>query len=306
MECVIKVAFNPSFYILGAAKCGTTSLHYYLSQHPDVCISQPKEPHYFEIEYENGSEFYRNKYFGHYKGECAVGDARAANLYVPYVPERIKDISPNAKLIVLLRNPIMRAYSHWYQFYTMGIEPLSFDEGIAADIERIESGINFEGKEGKKLWQHYVSSFDTGKLVYRTYVDRGYYLKQIERYLKYYDLSQIKIILFDDLKRIPKKIVADIFKFIGVDFSYSNIDFTVKNAALPKFFGKIVRIMKTIRCANILSNNLKQNIKSSGTLRRLVRKTEMSTAAREFLKEHYSIPNNELSLRLGISLSQWD
>ena len=306
MVCITKDRFKPSFYILGAAKCGTTSLHYYLSQHPDICMSEPKEPHFFEVEYEQGSDFYRDKYFSHYKGECATGDARAANLYVPYVAERIKEISPDAKLIILIRNPIMRAYSHWNHFYTMGIEPLSFENAIAEDFKRIESGINFEGEEGQKLWRSYVNNFDKGKLIYRTYIDRGYYMKQIERYLKHFAPSQIKIIFFEEFKRIPKAIVADIFKIIGVDSSYNNIDLTIKNAALPKYFRNIVRIMRTIRFSHIFSNNLKRNIKSSRIMIKLGQKSTIDPTIKDWLGKHYLTYNRELRVKLKISLTQWE
>jgi hypothetical protein len=90
----------PSFFILGAAKCGTTSLHGYFGQHPEICVSEPKEPLYFESEYERGVSYYFNRYFGHWSGEPIVGDARHRNLYLPYVPDRIFRYNPSARLIV--------------------------------------------------------------------------------------------------------------------------------------------------------------------------------------------------------------
>ena len=72
-----------------AAEAGTTSLYYYLSQHPDICMSHPKEPMYFWAEYESGSDFYLGKYFKHWNGQSHVGEASHRNLFFPFVPSRI-------------------------------------------------------------------------------------------------------------------------------------------------------------------------------------------------------------------------
>jgi hypothetical protein len=81
VECSSRI---PTFLLLGAAKCGTTSLAYYLSQHPDVCFSDPKEPIFFEAEYEKGLDHYWQKYFQAWSGERAIGEGRPWNLYLPF------------------------------------------------------------------------------------------------------------------------------------------------------------------------------------------------------------------------------
>ena len=74
---------DPSFLIIGAPKCGTTSLWLYLHEHPDVCMSQPKEPFYFDSEYYQGWDYYLETYFSHWDNERAVGDASTHNLHLP-------------------------------------------------------------------------------------------------------------------------------------------------------------------------------------------------------------------------------
>ena len=101
---------RPNFLILGAGKSGTNSLYHYLGQHPDVFLSTPKEPFYFEAEYEKGLKFYWDTYFNGWNGQRAVGEARVANLFLPYIPQRIKESLPQSKLIVTLRNPTHRAH----------------------------------------------------------------------------------------------------------------------------------------------------------------------------------------------------
>jgi hypothetical protein len=81
---------RPTFLILGGAKCGTSSIRYYMDQHPEVFFSTPKEPIFFEAEYERGLDFYWQKYFQGWNGECAVGEARVYNLYLPYVVDHIR------------------------------------------------------------------------------------------------------------------------------------------------------------------------------------------------------------------------
>ena len=115
----------PNFFILGAPKSGTTTLYHALEKHPAVHLSTPKEPYYFEDEYEQGPEFYWRTYFAAgWKGQSLIGDARAAHLYLPYVPRRIYTTVPEARLVAILRNPVERAFSHWWMRHSHGREPL--------------------------------------------------------------------------------------------------------------------------------------------------------------------------------------
>jgi hypothetical protein len=91
---------GPNFFILGAAKCGTSSLRGYLSRHPEVFMSDPKEPFFFEAEYEKGFDFYWRRYFSDWQGEPAIGEARHRNLFLPYVTKRIAASVPDAKLLM--------------------------------------------------------------------------------------------------------------------------------------------------------------------------------------------------------------
>src|SRR5437016_1099947 len=89
----------PSIFLLGAAKCGTTTLSTLLEGLPDVCFSVSKEPWFFEVEYEQGLDYYRRRYFRHWCGESLLAEGRHRNLYLPWVPQRIHTTNPHAKLI---------------------------------------------------------------------------------------------------------------------------------------------------------------------------------------------------------------
>src|SRR5687768_11767835 len=92
---------RPNFLILGAARSGTTTLHEYLPLHPDVYMSMPKEPLFFEAEYRRGLDYYWRTYFRGWRGQQLVGEARVANLLLPFVVDRIAESVPDAKLIVI-------------------------------------------------------------------------------------------------------------------------------------------------------------------------------------------------------------
>lgn len=201
----------PNFLIIGAHKSGTTSLYRYLNQHPDVYMSQVKEPAYFvyegdKVKYQefDGSPW-RSRFitledyealFEGVQSEVAVGEASTLYLYHPRAPLRIKEHIPDAKLIAILRNPVDRAYSN-YQFARMqGREPLgTFREALEAEEERITAG-------WAPLWH---------------YTKKGFYSEQITRYRAIFPEDQLRIYLYDDLRFEPDRLVHDIFDFLGVN-----------------------------------------------------------------------------------------
>ena len=263
--------FTPNLFILGAAKSGTTTLHRFLSRIPAICMSNPKEPFFFEAEYELGLEHYRRRYFAHWKGEPIIGEARHRNLYLPFIARRIFAVNPDAKLIVSVRNPIERAYSHWWHWYSRDVEDLDFEQAVRNNLERIKSGWRIDLPQEIKAYQQ---SLDwTGKGIYRSYVDSGYYFEQIAQYLKYFPKEQIKVVLFDNLQQDLYSLLKDLETFIGVEY-YHRENFVPENAlpSLPE------------------GNRLKKTI---------------SPEFRALLQEHYREHNSKLAKFLDIDLSHW-
>jgi hypothetical protein len=206
----------PNFFILGAAKSGTTSLHYYLSECQGVLVSNPKEPYFFEAQHQLGAAHYFNKYFGGWNGERAVGEARHRNLYQPHVPRRIHRYNPDARLIVILRNPVERAISHWWHWYSVGAEKLSLQAALTADLRRIQDDAQ---RPADHPWQeHYVQALNAGREAkLRTYLDSGYYMRQMERYIELFGAERVHTILFDDLVADPALALASTLRFLGLD-----------------------------------------------------------------------------------------
>jgi hypothetical protein len=204
--------FQPSLFVLGAAKCGTTALHHYLGQHPDIFMSDPKEPFYFEAEYDRGTAFYFNRYFSKWAGERIVGEARHRNLYLPYVPERIRRYNPDAKLVAILRNPIERAVSHWWHWYSRAQETLPLRQALDADEERICSGVGFRNAEEIQAYSNNLDPYGQG--IYRTYLDSGYYCEQLERYAGAFGKDRLLVILYEDFVSKPREVMASLFAFL--------------------------------------------------------------------------------------------
>lgn len=206
----------PNFLILGTAKAGTTALYYYLAQHPQIYMSPQKEPKFFAFEGESvdfqgpkdGEGINREtitrvedyiKLFRGVSNEKAFGEASPWYLYSKAAHKRIKNHTPDAKLIAILRNPVDRAYSHFMHLLRDGREPLAdFARAVEEEGARIEANWAWH-------W-HYVKA--------------GFYHDQVKRYLDTFSGDQIKIYLYDDLSSKPSNMLADIFRFLEVDDTF--------------------------------------------------------------------------------------
>ena len=296
---------RPNFLILGAAKCGTTSLHYYVDQHPQVYMSEPKEPRFFEMEYSKGVDFYWNTYFGDWSGEPAVGEASPRNLYLPYVPERIRKELPEARLVAILRNPVERALSGWWMAYSLGLEKLSFEDAIRSNMQLLESGFSFGGEEGESLWRDAIIWGETPRPVrYRSYLDIGYYAVQLRRYLRLFPRSQMKILFFEDLCKDPQSLTASIWDFVGVEADYRLPDTSPRMVATPRAGLPLLRIARATQTRRLIPKFLRRL--AARLFAELGRKPKIDPALREWLVAHYYEHNRELEQIVERDLSHWD
>ena len=196
----------PNFLIVGAAKSGTSSLYEYLAQHPDIYLCPVKEPCYFS---DGNPSLVRTdqEYEALFDGrtsEKAVGEASASYLHDPEAPGKIKALLDGVKIIIILRNPVNRAYSQWGQiFYQLGYEKLSFENALEAEADRIS-----QGKFGE------TSPFYYG--FYR-YFHAGLYHEQVKRYIDTFDRERVQVHIFEEFIKDPIKSCKEIFMFIGVD-----------------------------------------------------------------------------------------
>lgn len=203
----------PTFLIIGAPKCGTTSLYRYLAQHPDVFMPKLKEPMFFSYDgldvFFGGPvddsknvvtdlETYR-ALFAPATSETARGEASPSYLYRERAPERIKHHVPDARLIALLRDPVDRAWSSYVHLRREGQEPLDdFWAAVAAEDRRVE--------------ENWIPLFH--------YTRVGMYGSHLDRYHRLFAPEQIKVYLYDDLAKDPLGVTRDALSFIGVNEAF--------------------------------------------------------------------------------------
>ncbi len=298
---------RPTFLLLGAAKCGTTSLAAYLAQHPQVFFSEPKEPLFFEAEYQRGLDFYARKYFRDWAGEPSVGEGRVWNLYLPFVPERIREALPDARLIALLRDPIERVHSHWWHRYSRGEEPLGFEDAIAADRARIERGEGFHGEEGARRWCAglYPNSVATR---HRALLDLGFYAEQIERYRSLFAASQVEVVFYEDLKADLPGVMRRLFSFVGVDPQVPLADTSHRNVRREAVRGpgaaRLFRWARTLQLRRVVPPGLRAPLRRLLPEREAVR-PPLAPATRAGLVAYYEPHNARLERLVGRSLPAW-
>jgi hypothetical protein len=178
----------PTFLILGAQKAGTTALYAYLRRHPDVTGPTWKEVSFFDRHYARGERWYRGNF--PIRRRAAVGEASPSYVFHPLGPQRVASLVPDARLVVLLRNPVDRAYSHYQHEVVLGREPLSFEDALAAEEGRLEGEVERMLADPEYFshawWNH-------------TYRARGLYAEQLERWLAVFPPEQLLVLTADEL-----------------------------------------------------------------------------------------------------------
>lgn len=188
-----------NFLICGAQKAGTTTLAAYCRQHPGIGMPEEKELHFFDQdEYFLSSPDY-GLYHRHFAGleqHAVIGEATPVYMYWPGVPERIRQYNPDMKLVILLRNPVERAYSHWQMEYDRHLEPLDFGVAIRQERQRLETA-----GEKRRVW---------------SYMDRGFYSRQLDNIFTLFGREQVLVLKTEDLKSSAHLLLSKVSAFLGV------------------------------------------------------------------------------------------
>ena len=201
------------FFIVGAPKAGTTSLYKYLNQHQDVVMSSVKEPNYFSNEeLESQDLYYASKNITDEKdyhslfqanGEKKkLGEASVSYLFYPKVSKRIFTYNKDAKIIIILRNPVDRAYSHYKMDFRLGFVNRDFEDLV-------------------------LNNNQEGSLFYQQYIDLGLYHLQVKSYIDEFGSTNVCVMFYEDLKKDRATFVNNIFSFLNLK-SDSNINFNLK------------------------------------------------------------------------------
>jgi len=179
-----KKGVLPNLVVIGGMKCGTSSLHSYLRQHPQISMSAEKELDFFieDRHWKRGAGWYASQFpDNQVRGEASPN--YTARDRFPGVPERMHSVIPEARLIYLVRDPVERVISHWVHNYSGHGETLPVDQAIRSS----------------------------------SYVERSQYWRQLEAYLEYYPADRILVVDSDDLRHGRNETMRRVFLFLGVD-----------------------------------------------------------------------------------------
>ena len=285
---------QPNFLIIGSPKSGTTSLYQYLSQHPEIEFSDRKEPKFFcwkdkDLDFCGNEKVLEqikqstiqdlNSYLMLFQKKEArfIGEASADYFHTEIAPQNIREFNPRMKLILVLRNPIERAYSDWRHNVKMGYEPVkSFRKAIACIGERrLRNGVP-----------------------YFEYLEKGNYSKHLKRYYEFFDPENILVLTFDELEKDANAVCNQIIHFLGIQESFHfNVEKVhMKNSYTPKYY-VFHRLAKKL---GALSSSLELFIKDMNALpKRISRKEKV------ILLDYYKKEILELEKLINRNLQHW-
>jgi hypothetical protein len=276
-------------FIVGAAKAGTTSLYRYLDEHPDIYMSRMKEPHFFSrIEPSSGlASFFPHvtdtraylRLFSAAGGSSLRGEASTSYLWHEGAAKAIKGVRPDAKVIIMLRDPISRAYAHYWNDVREGIEKRPFEDAVEDELT---------GPPG--AWG--VSSL---------YVDCGFYAERVARYLDTFG-DNVLVLLFEEFVADPAAHLERTLRFLGLNPSLSRTrDFETHNTfALPR--NALTRtILGSGAARDVARRMMPRSVRAYG--RRLLvapaPKPELGPAVRDRLRDVYANDVESVSELLG-------
>lgn len=198
----------PDFVIIGAQKCGTSSLYHLLRQHPDVEPSRRKEIHYFDVNFDRGIGWYKAHFPSGLREDgrgTISGESSPYYLFHPHAPKRMAAAVPGAKLIVLLRNPVDRAYSHYQAAARQRRESLGFEAALGVEKERLQ------GEREKMVADESYVSLEHQHFSYLT---RGIYVDQISRWLEFFPEDQMLVMKSEDFFERPWETLNETLNFL--------------------------------------------------------------------------------------------
>lgn len=284
----------PNYLIVGAAKSGTNTLAHYLNEHPEAFIVPQKEVNYFAAdEIKNQQLYYKDyivnsledykKLFETAEAYRAVGEGSTSYLFYETVPEKIKQLIPEVKIIILLRNPVDRTYSHYLMDKRIGL----------VDLPLIEI-LKGESKHEKQ------------KLYYQQFVELSLYFEQVNRYINTFSSENVKICIFENLIEDTENTLRDIFQFLNID-ARIRLDFDAKFNSYNYPNSKIVKILYKNYFVRKGLSALIPSLIQKGLFSAFFdsKKPKLDEEAREILQAEFANDINKLEESLNIDLSRW-
>ena len=296
----------PNFLLIGAARAGTSALYHYLWQHPQVFMSVVKEPNF--MAFPDGVPAFAGpeddltvarrsitdpvayrQLFARVRRERAVGEGSTLYLYSKTAAARIRELVPNVKLLIILRDPVDRAYSSFLHMVRDGREPCA----------TFEQALDREGARVSANWSHMWH-----------YARMGLYAEQVYRYAKCFRAEQLAVFLYDDFQRDPQQILRKAFEFLGVDTSFVprlgvryNVSGRPRSARLHQFLTANGPVARAVKAA--LPVRLRRRMKNAVMSSNLdVAVPPLAAAIRQRLKAFYR--EDILRLQDLIGRGRWE
>lgn len=203
----------PQFLILGAQRSGTTSLYKRITKHPQILPATEKEIHFFDLNYRNGVPWYRLHFPTRHKlgNDRITGEATPYYFFHPRAPERIRHILPDVKMIVLLRNPVERAVSHYFHEVRLGRENHPIEEALRIEELRLQPEL-----EEMRNNEFYVSTTHQR----HAYKARGLYAEQLKRYFNLFERRQLLVLSSEEYFSDPSNALHVIFSFLEINAGF--------------------------------------------------------------------------------------
>ncbi|HMZ88326.1 MAG TPA: sulfotransferase [Chitinophagales bacterium] len=313
------MAAKPTFLIVGAVKAGTTSIHEYLQMHPEVYMSPVKETNHFSdadmlfdhfnVDYKQDINANLEKYlagpmdkkihiahvrtaeqyaalFKNVTSQKAIGEVSNSYLYLPSTARAIHKALPDVQIVMILRNPVERLYSQFLMNLKLG---KIVEKDLLKEIEA-------DQVKPVKGWG-----------VSHLYLEVGMYYEQVKRYLDIFDKNKVCILYYDDYKKDPTGTMQSLFKFLGVDATFTpDMSKRYNEAGMPRF-GKLNYWLTQIGVyglvKRIFPSNLKERLKSLIYTKENI--PTITAEEKEYLINYYRKDIEQLQLLLNKDLSNW-
>ncbi len=277
---------NVEFFVVGAPKCGTTTLCRYLEDHPEVCFSSPKEVNYFSSDDLKRQYLYYAEpvvenledYHAVFQGggsNCIYGEGSVSYLYYPAVASKIYKYNPSAKIIAMVRNPVDRAFSHYLMDKRLGYV--------------------------EKTFEHIFNNPGDNVNHFQQYFSLGLYAEQLQRYVDVFGVERVKVYSDQELRHHSNDVLGNVCEFLGIKQDISMPTGRAHNEYKAPNNWLVARLYKMYSMRALMRQLLPRKIQSvlKDVLFSKSGKPQLEPAFRRELQEFYRSDVERLSLLLG-------
>lgn len=283
----------PTFIIVGAQKCGTSTLAAWLRDHPEVHFSERKELHFFSRDdnWSRGVDWYAEQFSGH-GGEPAVGEATPHYMNFPAAVARMAEVVPDAKLIVCVRDPVERAYSSYrHMFFRLATEHRTFDQAIKDEL-RESAGLPQDG--------------DHCDYALLRYLVQGRYADHIDLLLTRFPREQLHVMRLDDMQDDPRSTFDAVCRYLGIAPGFTPPEgWQVENAHRVLRPVRLWRLLRRHRVLERMPGRTGAFVAQRMFKRDATPLSPIEPDLRARMEAYFAEPNRRLATWLGRDLSGW-